>query len=114
MARFSRIGGLVTAAGLLLLVAGPVKAAAVSQIYNVTASGFGTGAPVDPVTGLFNVIFDNLSNIADTALGISVISLGIAVDGAVGFSYSVSDDALSIGGIQGGVGGITPNTNDFS
>ena len=104
MARFSRAVGLATAAALLLGSAGLAKAALITQTYNITASGFGAGAPVDPVTGSFTVTFDNASDIlADTTSGITVNSLNIAVGSAVGFNYSTAGDILDIGGIQNGV-----------
>ncbi len=88
-------GAAALGAALVLGGAGLAEAALITRTYNVTASGFVAGAPVDPVTGSFTVTFDNASDIlADTTSGITVNSLNIAVASGVGFNHSVSSDLL--------------------
>jgi hypothetical protein len=109
-------GAAALGAALLLGGVGLAEAALITQTYNITASGFGAGAPVDPVTGSFTVTFDNASDIADTTSGITVNSLNIAVGSTVGFTYYTSlGDILFIGGTNSGVFGIQlqPTTSDF-
>ena len=40
------------------LGAGPANAATITETINFTASGFGAGAPVDPVIGAFTITLD--------------------------------------------------------
>ena len=40
------------------LGAGPANAATITETINFTASGFGAGAPVDPVMGSFTITLD--------------------------------------------------------
>jgi hypothetical protein len=103
--------------------AGATKTAnAVAATFTIDfgASGFvPLSAPVDPVTGSFTVTLDP----SVTSLGGSATlnSLNINV-GAIGFHYvsSMFNGRLIIGGVDfvvggilGGIDGITTNTNDF-
>ena len=52
------LSGWIVAIGILALGAGPVNATTITETVNFTASGFGAGAPVDPVMGSFTITLD--------------------------------------------------------
>ncbi|HEX3486731.1 MAG TPA: PEP-CTERM sorting domain-containing protein [Micropepsaceae bacterium] len=75
------------------------------------ASGFGAGAPFDPVTGSFSLTFDNSADITDgTAI---TASISIPVSGGIEFNYVKISDVLQIGGLLGGVSTISGISDDF-
>jgi hypothetical protein len=67
-----------------------------------TASGFGAGAPVDPVTGSFSATFDNAANVTDQTTNVSVSLDNFPVIGTPGLTYDQSFDLLTIGEIACG------------
>jgi PEP-CTERM motif. len=90
------------------------RANTITLNYDFSASGFGIGAPVDPVTGSFSVTFDADANIInDETSGIVVSNLNISLDSAPSFTYVKAANVLYIGGSAGGTGGFDPGTNDF-
>ncbi len=99
--------------GLLALglSGGVAQAATVTVNDNFTMSGFGIGAPVDPVTGSFSVTFDNTADIID-GTGITA-TINTAVDGVFEFTYYASLDQLLVGGSANGASGVGSGTNDF-
>ena len=52
------VSGWIVGTCILALGAGPVSAATITETINFTASGFGAGAPVDPVMGSFTITLD--------------------------------------------------------
>ena len=94
------------------LSVGPAQAALVNLSYDFVASGFGPGAPVDPVTGTFAVTFDDATSLFDVTTGITLTGLNIALGSAPAFTYLQPDDQLIIGGLQLGAG-VSTGTNDF-
>jgi hypothetical protein len=52
------LSGWIAATCILALGAGSANAATITEIINFTASGFGPGAPVDPVMGSFTITLD--------------------------------------------------------
>jgi hypothetical protein len=66
----------------------PARAATITDIINFTASGFGAGAPVDPVTGSFTITFD--PTVTNFVVGTSVVvnSINIAGGSTPFFLYS--------------------------
>ncbi len=90
------------------------KANTITLNYDFSASGFGIGAPVDPVTGSFSVTFDADANlINDETSGIVVSNLNIPLDSAPSFTYVKAANVLYIGGSAGGTNGFDPGANDF-
>ena len=78
------------------------KANTITLNYDFSASGFGIGAPVDPVTGSFSVTFDADANfIGDETSGIVVSNLNIPLDSAPSFTYVNAANVLYIGGSAG-------------
>ena len=100
--------------GLLVFAAGgSAQATIISKTYNISATGFNAGAPVDPLVASFTVTFNNASNISDTTSGLSNASINITVDGSIEFGYNTVGDALTFGGSDNGVLGVSSGTNDF-
>jgi hypothetical protein len=97
----------------LAISVGSAHASVITLEYDFSASGFGVGAPVDPVTGSFSVTFDNTADLVDVTMGISLTDLNIDLGSAPAFSYSQFSDSLLIGGLESGVNLIQPGTNDF-
>jgi hypothetical protein len=118
--RFIRSASLTVIWTLALAVAGDIstaKATIISGTLDVTLSNFSgviTPAPVDPVIASFNLNFDNLSDITGSTIGITLNSINIALDSAVGFNYQHASDSIIIGGIENGVGQVNSGTNDIN
>lgn len=90
-----------------------VEGSPITLAHAFTASGFPSGAPVDPVVGSFSVTFDNATDLTDVTSGISVTNLNIPVDSTIGFTYLVLGDVLAIGGLQNGANAVVAGANDF-
>lgn len=97
---------------LLLSVCPLTPASAIPITASFTVSGFGVGAPTDPVTG--SIGYDAASTMSDIN-SLTSISLTIA-----GHTYLLSDVGFIssvglqiIGGSLNGVGIASPGTNDF-
>ena len=98
----------------LAISSATVKANTITLNYGFSASGFPSGAPVDPVTGSFSVTFDDTANITDETSGIVVSNLNIQLDSAPSFTYVKAPNVLYIGGLEGGAFGLfLPGSNDF-
>src|SRR5271165_3398078 len=102
--------GLLVLGGTLLAATQP-RAAIIHFHDNFTASGFASGNSANPVTGSFDLAFDNSADITDSA-AISA-AINIPVTGAILFTYVRSGDELVIGGSVTGAGGVASGTNDF-
>jgi len=98
----------------LAISSATAKANTITLNYDFSASGFSSGAPVDPVTGSFSVTFDD--TVIDTVetSGIVVSNLNIALDSAPSFSYHQPGDVLYIGGSANDIFGFPGGTNDFA
>ena len=96
---------------VLGLAVAPAHASIITLNYDFTATGFGVGAPVDPVVGSFSVTFDNASDVFDETSGITVANLNISLGFAAAFSYFSAFDQLYIGGL--GAGATNTTANDF-
>lgn len=110
MFRFSAVAGLMV--GWVALLAPAVPAHAIPVNYSFTASGFGAGAPQDPVSG--TIVFE-------AATIDSPISSLISIDLTIGaHDYSLAEVGIFpfgltgqvIGGILNG-GALVPGVNDF-
>jgi hypothetical protein len=97
----------------LAVSAASAQASLITLNYDFSASGFGVGAPVDPVTGSFSVTFDNATDLTDVTSGITLTGLNIALDSAPSFTYLQAIDALDIGGLENGASEADSLTNDF-
>ena len=91
-----------------------VQAEVITRRFAFTASGFGSGAPADPVLGAVSVTWDNAVDVQDQTAGIVAWSINIPFGTAIGFSYVVATDELAIGGIDLGVGMLGSNQDDVS
>ncbi len=80
---------------------------------NFVATGFRTGAPVDPVTGTFSVTFDNDVFTDGQTAGITLSNLNIAVDARPAFFYNPDLDLLILGSTFNGLFTVIHDTNDF-
>lgn len=80
-----------------------------------TFSGTNTGVPsIDPVMGSVTVTFDPAVDVLDQTSGITLNSLNIPLGSQISFTYELLFDALEIGGLQGGAGGIVVGFDDFA
>jgi hypothetical protein len=108
MLRAAVVGGLLV--GGIPLAMGSAQAALITINDNFTALGLG-GGPANPVTGSFDVTFDNS---ADTSGGTPIsASINITVDGSIEFDYTHAIDQLVIGGSDNGASTLVSSTNDF-
>jgi hypothetical protein len=98
----------------LAISSATAKANTITLNYDFLASGFPSGAPVDPVTGSFSVTFDDAATINDETSGIVVSNLNILLDSPPSFTYFQPADVLYIGGSANGTLGFLPGTNDFA
>jgi hypothetical protein len=74
---------------VLALSGGAAYAATITDIISFTASGFGAGAPVDPVIGTFTITLDpTVDNFAGTSVVVN--SINIPGGGTPFFRYSAS------------------------
>jgi hypothetical protein len=103
----------IVALGALVIVASGTAARALPFTVSFTASGFGAGAPADPVSGSF--VYEAAS-ITGPILTLDAINLTIA-----GFTYSLANVSFNasaptdetIGGTVNGVSVVGSGTNDF-
>ncbi|HEX8013075.1 MAG TPA: PEP-CTERM sorting domain-containing protein [Casimicrobiaceae bacterium] len=91
----------------------PAQATIISGNFDVTASGFGLGAPFDPVTGTVTYSFDNAVGFADVTTGFTVTGLDVSVTLGRGITYVNATDQLVFGDLVGTVNGVGPGTNDW-
>jgi hypothetical protein len=120
--------GALAFASALTFLTGGATAATVTDLVTFSATDFTCVAscptPVDPVTGSFTITFDPTQTYTDETAGISLNSLGIALDSSLAFDYSptsmgavtgASADELVVGGLADTVNKIQiePSTNDF-
>ena len=103
-------GRLLAAAGALIWAA--AHAAAVTDTYHFVASGFGPGAPQDPVSGSVTLTFD--PTVPTSGVAVDSISLDI-----FGRDYTTQNTAFGFNGLDLFVDGtlngtaVLPGTNDF-
>jgi PEP-CTERM motif-containing protein len=110
--RRSRV--LVAAAALLATLYGSrASADTITLSFRLVASGFDAEAPVDPVTGVFSITFDNSANLLEQTAGIAVSNLNIALDSPPAFGYGAVADVLVVGALIGGAQTLSGGTNDF-
>jgi hypothetical protein len=98
---------------LFALGANRAGAEPITLSFAFVASGFGVGAPVDPVSGSFFITFDNSQNLAEQTRGITISNLSIDLDSSPGFAYGAVADVLILGSSLNGVQTLVPGTNDF-
>ena len=106
----------------LAISAATAKANTITLNYDFSASGFPSGAPVDPVTGSFSVTFDDTLIYTDETSGI-VVNLNIPVGSPPAFNYAPAVDVLYIFGsldtpdnflmVIGGASTASPNLSLF-
>ena len=101
-----------------ILTISPASAATISDLVTFSANSFQTinvAAPVDPVTGSFNISFDPTLDYTDSTTGISLNSLNIVLGSALSFTYNHTTDFLQVGGSSDGAAAVqyNPSTNDF-
>jgi hypothetical protein len=106
----------VVALGLVLLALGTSRAEAepITLSFAFIASGFESGAPVDPVTGAFTITFDNSTNHFEQTTGLTYYNLNITLDSAPSFDYARSEDGLLLGAAVSGTSVIGSGSNDFA
>ena len=106
----------VVALVLVLLALGTSRAEAepITLSYGFIASGFGSGAPVDPVTGAFTITFDNSTNHFEQITGLTYHNLNIALDSAPSFDYGLFGDVLLLGAAVNGTSVVGSGSNDLS
>jgi hypothetical protein len=104
---------IVFVVALFAVGANRASAEPITLSFDFVGSGFGVGAPVDPVSGSFFITFDNSRNLSEQTSGITVSNLNIALDAPPGFAYGAIDDVLLLGGTLNGVQILGTGTNDF-
>jgi hypothetical protein len=98
---------------LFALGASRVEAEPITLSYGFIASGFGSGALVDPVTGSFSITFDNSTSVLNQTTGLTYNNFNIVLDSAPSFDYVRNGDGLTLGAAVGGTGLVGAGTNDF-
>jgi hypothetical protein len=87
----------IVAAALLVLNAWvPAGAAIITRSFTIDATGFGTGAAYQRVTGTFGVTFDNGFSSSGVTSGLTVSGYTLPL-APTDFSYSAAGDLLTIG-----------------
>jgi hypothetical protein len=107
---------IIVALVVLLVALGASRAEAepVTLSFGFVASGFETGAPVDPVTGSFTVSFDNSSSLLNQTAGLTYHDLNIMLDSAPSFDYGPALDVLVLGAAaSGGANVVGTGENDL-
>jgi hypothetical protein len=108
--------GLCAAAllGIALCAAPAAKASTVIDLVSFNVSVSGSGAPANPVTGSFGIIFDPTMNYSGTKTGIAVFTpLNINI-GEIAFNYDAAGTGvLSIYGTLAGTT-VIGGTDDFA
>jgi hypothetical protein len=91
------------------------NAAIVTKTYSITATNFESGAPTDPVTGMFTFTFDNAAPITlPSPAGLSVSGFNVAYNGPALFSFTKGSDMLIVGNNIGlGSFSVSPATPGF-
>ncbi len=108
IARFKLLGAALLFCALSL---GSAKAALITLNFNFTATGFGAGAPFNPVMGGFSVTFNNVASITNSAALTAMIN--IPAPGGIRFSYDQTRDLFILGGALNGADQATAGTDDF-
>ena len=98
----------IVSASAALLITSSAHAAIISQTYDLTATGFGAGAPYDPVELNFTLTFDNSASIDPTTTGLTVKSFTLPY--GTEYAYDAPDDSLTVGTYVTGTNG----NNGFS
>jgi len=98
---------------LFALAASRAQAEPITFSSGFIASGFGDGAPVDPVIGSFTIAFDNSANLHDQTTGLTYHNLNLALDSAPSFDYGRFADVLVLGAALDGTLTVGSGTNDF-
>lgn len=94
-------------AGLAAFFAAPAAAALITLDFHLRASGFGSGAPTNPVTGRFVATLDPVASFGATRTGLTVT--GLNRPGTPFMAYDATQDMLTIGTeVDIGGFGITP------
>ena len=87
------------------------EASTISETVDFTAKG--SGGPVDPVIGSFNITYDpTLHYWNQTGPDITLNSLNIALDSPLSFTYDPGS-YLQVGGLAGSAIGYSWGSNDF-
>ena len=98
---------------LFALASRPAGAEPITLSFGFIASGFGSGAPVDPVTGSFTITFDNSTDLREQTTGLTYYNLNIALDSAPSFAYGRVADVLVLGAAVDGAQTLGGGTNDL-
>jgi hypothetical protein len=111
---------LATAATLTLLFTGSSFATPITRQIDFSFTGLALVSggpavppPVDPVTGSFTITFDPTLAYSNQTTGLVTNSLNLILGSTAGFTYFLSQDILSLGGLNAGVTGTASNTFDF-
>jgi hypothetical protein len=97
---------------LLMFLCAPAAGSPITLDITFSASGFGAGAPVDPVVGSFVLTIDPASSYTNQAVA-SYSLPGVAVTGGVVFDWPYAGTDLVIGGSLLGASTVQDGTDDF-
>jgi hypothetical protein len=91
------------------------NAAVVTKSYSITATNFESGAPTDPVTGIFTFTFDNAAPITlPSPAGLTLTGFNVPYAGPALFSFTRGSDMLIVGNNIGlGSFSVSPATPGF-
>ncbi len=126
MTKFRSLCASVALGFVVLAVAAPANGEMTTYDVTFSANSFQVGvgsdpAPVDPVTGEFKITLDPTVSVVNDTADISLISLNLALDSALAFTYNPAVDGpfspgtLRVGGVENGADSVqySPSTNDF-
>jgi hypothetical protein len=126
MTRFRTLCSAAALGIVLLAVAAPANGSMTTYDVTFSANSFVTGvgsdpAPVDPVTGEFKITLDPTVAVLNDTADITLVSLNIALDSPLAFTYNPAADSpfapgtLRVGGLANGADAVqySPSTNDF-
>jgi hypothetical protein len=105
----------ISAAALATITTTQANAAVVTKSYSITATNFESGAPTDPVTGIFTFTFDNAAPITLPSLaGLTLTGFNVPYAGPALFSFTKGSDMLIVGNNIGlGSFSVSPATPGF-
>lgn len=103
-------------ASLAALTANQAGAAIVTKTFSVSATGFGVGAPIQTVSGLFTFTYDNAAFITPPSPnGLTISNFNVPYTGTAAFSFNKGNNFLMVSNNITGLTAYTvsPNTPGF-
>ena len=112
MPRKVKLMAMVAALMVTFAVVSQANASLVTEFVKFTATDFSFDPPFTTVEGSFTVTYDPTVLYDDETSGITLNSLNIELGSPLAFSYH--NHSLQVGGLNAGVIGVDPGTDDFN